>query len=151
MTSKTRLLELLPRVADLFKLVISLSAGAILLIATFLHKPPPVSGAKWLVLPSVSAFLVAFLAFLFGLFHLVKVEGKLTILAVNQELQKPPDADTLKREEEASDLTKKIDKLVNIGLCSFLAGILLMFILAVAVILSWPHTPSALTNPATLP
>lgn len=102
------------------QLLLSLSIGAIMLIAAFIREPPSLPGTKYLVSTALFLFVVAFMmSFLAILSRIVLEKGSLT-----------------SRETRWYLGTLRIT--VFISGFSFFGGMLLMFYFTQEVIMSWP-------------
>lgn len=107
---------------EIVKLLLSLSAGALVVISMFVREPPPVAGAKYHVLVALLSFLLALLAFLTCLVDLSIAELGVAV----------PD------EKELKEALAHYRRFRRIGYWSFVVGIFAIVSLAQRVVVAWP-------------
>ena len=114
--------------------MLSLTSGAILLIAAFLHDAPKMAGAKWLVLASLTLFFIAFWAFLVTLADLSKYFERGVVEIKSDEPASERQAKGLKTMGALAD---DINTWEHIGRICFFFAMMLMFIMAFLTIWNW--------------
>ncbi len=132
-----QLLRLFPRMVEFFRFFISLSAGAILLIATFLHDPPQVPGAKWFVLVALVSFFISFWSFVVAMQKMITAE-KCAVFLANESSKEETDREKrIKELDEAKSASELIDWCEGVGRKAFFLGVSSMFTLGVIIVWSW--------------
>ena len=138
MADEEYLLRIFPRLGEFLRLFISLSAGAILLIATFLHDPPRVPGAKWFVLFALVFFFISFWCFVLAMQAMIIVEKSALFIAWEDTKEESDPNKKVLEFNEVKSSAEGVSLYESLGRKTFLLGVSSMFVLGVLMIWNWP-------------
>lgn len=145
--------SVLSRFSALSELFISLSAGAIVLIAAFIQKPPRTRWARWVLLVASFCFLIAFVHFLLTLQAIVTAQRTFDAIKLDMYVValKGRIMDDVQHMKELSALATRVEKETEAtkkrlstykneflaGVVFFMLGLVLMSAFTTITVMGW--------------